>query len=33
MHKIEELTVGEIVAKDYAFAAVFERFNIDFCCY
>ena len=27
-----ERTVGEVVAEDYARAAVFQRFGIDFCC-
>ena len=28
----EEITLGEVVAKDYRTAAVFESLGIDFCC-
>lgn len=27
-----EKTIGQIVAEDYRSAAVFNKFNIDFCC-
>ena len=27
-----ETSVGDIVAEDFKYAAVFEKFNIDFCC-
>ena len=26
------MTVGEIVAKNVAFAEIFEKYGIDFCC-
>lgn len=32
MKTLLETTVGEIVAKDYRAASVFEAFDIDFCC-
>ena len=32
MNDLKEKTIGEIVAKDYRAAAVFESFGIDFCC-
>src|SRR5690554_5206259 len=28
----DEMTIGEMVAKDYRAATVFEKFGIDFCC-
>lgn len=30
--ELQERTVGEVVAEDYARAAVFSRLGIDFCC-
>ena len=30
--RLEQATVGEIVATDFRAAGVFERFGIDFCC-
>jgi len=30
--RLEQVTVGEIVATDFRAAGVFERFGIDFCC-
>lgn len=32
MGTTEELTIGEMVARDYRAATVFESFGIDFCC-
>src|SRR5690554_372171 len=32
MKTTEQLTIGELVAKDYRAATVFESFGIDFCC-
>lgn len=32
MELTEELTIGEVVAKDYRTASVFESLGIDFCC-
>src|SRR5690606_25596836 len=32
MENTEQLTIGELVAKDYRAATVFESFGIDFCC-
>ena len=32
MTNIDDLTVGSIVAQDWNAAAVFEKYNIDFCC-
>ncbi|MBK6264945.1 iron-sulfur cluster repair di-iron protein [Marivirga sp. S37H4] len=32
MNTIKEQTIGELVAKDYRAATVFEAFGIDFCC-
>ncbi len=32
MNEIQEITVGDIVAKDYRTAAIFSKHGIDFCC-
>jgi regulator of cell morphogenesis and NO signaling len=32
MNNLKNITIGEIVAKDYRAAAVFKSFGIDFCC-
>lgn len=32
MEITEEITIGEVVAKDYRTASVFESLGIDFCC-
>ncbi|MEK6480971.1 iron-sulfur cluster repair di-iron protein [Catalinimonas sp. 4WD22] len=32
MKKLTNLTIGEIVAGDYRTAAVFQKYDIDFCC-
>jgi len=32
MGTTDEMTIGEMVAKDYRAATVFEKFGIDFCC-
>src|SRR5690554_6076249 len=32
MEMTDQLTIGEMVAKDYRAATVFEKFGIDFCC-
>jgi regulator of cell morphogenesis and NO signaling len=32
LHNIETETIGDIVARDYRTAAVFEKYGIDFCC-
>lgn len=32
IERVETATVGEIVARNFRAAAVFERFGIDFCC-
>ena len=29
---LEDITIGEIVARDFRAAAIFQRFGIDFCC-
>jgi regulator of cell morphogenesis and NO signaling len=30
--QLEDITIGEIVARDFRAAAVFQKFGIDFCC-
>ena len=30
--QLEDITIGEIVARNFRAAAVFQRFGIDFCC-
>lgn len=32
MERLEEQTIGEIVAQDYRAAGVFKKFGLDFCC-
>lgn len=32
MENIEQISVGQIVARNYRTAAVFKKFGIDFCC-
>lgn len=32
MEKLESMTIGEMVAKDYRAATVFQKFGIDYCC-
>lgn len=32
MENLKEKTIGEYVAQDYKTAAVFQKYNIDFCC-
>ena len=32
MERLENATVGDIVATDFRAAAIFDRFGIDFCC-
>ena len=32
MEMTDQMTIGEMVAKDYRAATVFEKFGIDFCC-
>ncbi len=32
MNIIDQLTIGEYVAKDFRTAAIFTKYKIDFCC-
>ena len=32
MNVLEQLTIGDLVAKDFRTAAVFSKYGIDFCC-
>ena len=32
MEDLQEKTIGEMVAEDYRTAAVFKKYEIDFCC-
>lgn len=33
MENIEQLPIGQLVAKDYRTSTVFEKYGIDFCCH